>query len=264
MFEQVKEAFNRQSEIFDEYEKQNEILKRMRLIVRKHLLIHLRTGDRILELNSGTGLDAVFLAKNGFYVQAIDISEGMLSKLEAKVNSFHLQNKISHRLLSFTELDKLNIKPFDYIFSNFGGLNCVDDLSKVTKHFSALLKPKGKITLVIMPPISLWELLSSLKMNFRFAFRRFNRNGTFANVEGIKFKTYYHSLKKLKHTLGKNYKLIEVLGLSAISPPPYANKFSIDHPSMYNYLNFLEDILSRKFPFNRCADHYIATFQFIP
>ena len=38
----VKEAFTRQSEIFDDYEDKNEILKWMRSITRKHVLRHLK------------------------------------------------------------------------------------------------------------------------------------------------------------------------------------------------------------------------------
>ena len=264
MFEFVKEAFNRQSKIFDEYEKQNEILKRMREVVRGHLLRHLKKGEQILELNAGTGIDAVYLAEKGFNIHAIDISEGMMSKLESKVKSSALQHKITFELISFTELNNLKIKSFDYIFSNFGGLNCVKNLSEVTKHFNQILKQGGKITLVIMPPVCLWEIALALKGKYKSAFRRFNNNGTLANIEEIKFYTYYHSFKKLRQALGRNFKLIELQGLAAISPPPYAENFPKQHPLLYEILCRVENLLSHIFPFNRCADHYIATFEFIP
>lgn len=264
MFEPVEEAFDRQSEIFDEYEEHNVILKRMRCLVRQHLLRHLNSGDFILELNAGTGLDAVFLAQKEFCVHAIDLSEGMLKKLEAKINSYGLRDKISFELLSFTELDKLLKNNFDYIFSNFGGLNCVEDLTEVTKHLGKLLKPEGKLTFVIMPPVSFWEIAFVFKGKFKSAFRRLHKNGTMANIEGIKFSTYYHSLKKLKHTLGRNFKLVEVQGLASVSPPPYADNFPKRYPVLYKLLCFIDDRVSHIYPFNRCADHYIATFKFIP
>ncbi len=264
MLEEVKKAFNRQSEMFDLYEEQNEILKRMRTVVREHLLRHLKNDDRILELNAGTGIDAIYLAEKGFHVHTIDLSEGMLNKLEAKINSYGLKDKISFELLSFTELDKLLKNNFDYIFSNFGGLNCVEDLSEATKHFNKILKPEGRLTFVIMPPLSLWEIALALKGKFNPAFRRLHKNGTVANIEGIKFTTYYHSLQKLKHTLGRDFNLIEVQGLASISPPPYADKFPKHHPQLYKMLCGIDDGASHFFPFNRCADHYIATFKFTP
>ena len=264
MFEPVKEAFNCQSEFFDQYEEQNEILKRMRSVVRMHLLRHLNNGNRILELNAGTGLDAVFLAQKGFCVHAIDLSEGMLKKLETKINLYRLSEKLSFELLSFTELDKLREQTFNHIFSNFGGLNCAENLNEVTKHFNRILKPGGKITLVIMPPVSLWEIALVLKGKFKSAFRRLHKNGTMANIEGIKFKTYYYNLGKLKQALGHNFKLVEVQGLASISPPPYADKFPKHHPKLYKLFCRIDDSISHLYPFTRCADHYIATFKFTP
>jgi ubiquinone/menaquinone biosynthesis C-methylase UbiE len=262
MFESVKEAFNRQSEIFDEFEENNEILKRMRLIVREHLLRHLISGSCILELNAGTGIDAVFLAKNGFKVHAIDISEGMLSKLDMKISAIGLQDNVSSELLSFTELNKLPSKSFDYIFSNFGGLNCLDNLYKSTSHFSRILRPGGMLTLVIMPPVSPWEILLAFKGKFKLAFRRLHKYGTIANIEGIKFKTFYHSFRKLRHNLGGEFKLTELQGLASVSPPPSSDYFTKQHPELYKMLNRVDDAISHSFPFNRCADHYIASFEF--
>jgi len=264
MIDQVKEAFNKQSEVFDSYEEHSEILKRMRATIRSHLIRHLKTGSNILELNAGTGLDAVFLAEKGFYVHAIDISDGMLRKLDSKINSSNLRGQITYELLSYTELDKLKGKTFDYIFSNFGGLNCVKDLKEVTIHFKNLLKPDGMITLVIMPPVCPCELSLIFKGQFKQAFRRLHKNGTEANIEGIRFSTYYHSLGKLINALGKEYKLIEAKGIAIFSPPPYAEKFPNRHPLLYKNLNYIDDLISHTFPFNRWADHYIATFRFKP
>ena len=261
MFEPVKAAFNKQSDIFDKYEESNEVLKWMRTVIRQHLLRHLNPGSRILELNAGTGLDTVFLSKQGFNVHATDISDGMLSKLEIKVNKAGLNDKVSFEVLSFTELDQLKIKNSDYIFSNFGGLNCIEDLSMVTKHLKRVLNLGGKITFVIMPPVSPWEIMLAVKGKFKPAFRRLHKGGALANIEGIKFNTYYHSLRTLKHALGTEFKLIEIQGLASLSPPPYVKDFPLRHPVLYKILCRADEIFSHTFPFDRCADHYIATFE---
>ncbi len=261
MFEEVIEAFNRQAALFDEYEKHNEILKRMRSAVREHLLRHLEKSSNVLELNAGTGLDAVFLAVKGFKIHAVDISPGMLKKLEEKVKEKNLSELVTFEVLSFTELEKFQSKFFDYIFSNFGGLNCTKDLNHVISQFKNILKPGGKATLVIMPPFCPWELKLVFKGQFKPAFRRLHKNGVTANIEGIKFKTYYHSLSKLKKLLKKDFKLIEVQGLAALSPPPYAEKFPKLHPELFKILTGIDKIITCKFPFNRWADHYIVTFE---
>ncbi len=263
MFESVREAFDLQSELFDGYEEGNVILKSMRAAVREHMLRHLKDNSRVLELNAGTGSDAVFLAERGYCIHAVDISKGMLNKLEEKIDAKGLRDKISFEKLSFTELDRVKEKDFDFIFSNFGGLNCTDSLNEVTRHFKNILKPGGKTTLVVMPPVCPWEIILALKGRFRQAFRRLHAGGVIANIEGVEFKTYYHSLKKLKKALPPDFKLIEAQGLSSVTPPPYAVNFAEAHPHLFLLLERTDKLLSHVFPFNRWADHYIATFELI-
>lgn len=263
-FDSIEKAFSRQSEIFDEYEKGNEILKWMRSVTHRHVLRHLKKSDKILELNSGTGIDAVFLATIGFKIHCTDISEGMLNKLNKKITEFNLHDHITSQQLSFTELDKLYGDSYNYIFSNFGGLNCTENLKDVFIHFSKILKPGCKVTLVIIPPICPWELALILKGIFRTAFRRLHKNGITANVEGIKFTTYYHSVAKTVKALGPNFRIIEIQGLASVSPPPYMINFPKRFPRLYKTLTRMDEKLSHTFPFNRWADHFIITAEFIP
>ena len=263
MFDKVNEAFSRQSEIFDEYEKGNDILKWMRSIVRNHTLNYLRNGDEILELNAGTGLDALFFADKGFKIYCIDIAEGMIKKLAEKVSLNKLDNRINYGLLSFSQLNELKGNKFDYIFSNFGGLNCTDDLKKVFDQFEDLLNPAGRITLVIIPPVCPWEIALLFKGKFRTAFRRLHKNGIDANVEGIKFNTYYHSVRRAKKALGGKFRILEVKGLACVSPPPYMINIPKRYPRIYMILTIIDEKLSGIFPFNRWADHYIITAELI-
>ena len=80
----VGEAFSKQSHLFDAIEERNEILQWMRDQIHSHCLRYFKEGSRVLELNCGTGIDAVFFAENGMQVHATDIAEGMLNELEKK------------------------------------------------------------------------------------------------------------------------------------------------------------------------------------
>lgn len=264
MYDQVKKAFSKQSEIFDEYEEGNEILKWMRSVTRRHVQRYLKNGDSLLELNAGTGLDAVYFAKSGYKIHCTDISEGMLSQLSKKIQENNLSDLISFQNLSFDQLNKLNQKSFDYIFSNFGGLNCAKDLKDVFKYFPNLLNPGGKVTLVTMPVISPWEIILALKGNIKTAFRRFHKKGVEANVEGIKFRTYYFSVGKVIKALGKNFKILEIQGLGSVSPPPFMENFPRKLPGIYKSLTKLDEKFSQSFPFNRWADHFILTAEYRP
>ena len=263
-FDSVAEAFSLQSATFDSYEEENDILKWMRAVTRKHVMRHLKINDEILELNSGTGLDAVYFAEAGFKIFCTDIAEGMLNKLDEKVKQRQLQSLVTLKLLSFTELDQLEPLSFDYIFSNFGGLNCERDLKNVFRNFHKILKQGGKATLVIIPPVCPWEIALIFTGKFKTAFRRFSKNGVLANVEGVKFQTYYHSVSKTLKALGPEFKILELEGLASFSPPPYMINFPKRLPRLYRFLTGIDKKLSHHFPFNRWADHFILTVQYEP
>ena len=173
--EQLAEAaFTTQSAIFDQIYSGNTIVNYKRARVRSHVLQYLKPDSLILELNSGTGEDAVFFAQKGHRVHATDISKGMQQELKRKAEMNGMQNRISNELCSYTKLYQLQNKgPYDHIFSNFAGLNCTDELGKVLDSFNSLLKPGGTVTLVVLPKFCLWEFLLIFKGKFCTAFRRF-------------------------------------------------------------------------------------------
>lgn len=262
-FENVNEAFSKQALHYDSYEEDHEVLRWMREQVHQHTLAYLKPGDHILELNAGTGIDAVYFAELEYKIHATDVSEGMLEQLEKKITSLKLQDNITLQQISYTELDNIKNK-FDYIFSNFGGLNCIPNLSPVAKSIPKLLKPGGRATLVLMPPICLWELALVFRGHFRTAVRRLHRNGVLANVEGVHFTSYYFTPKQVLKTFGNNFKKIALQGLGSISPPPYMKNFPKRYPRVYKFLARIDSKLAHFPPFNRWADHFILTMKYVP
>lgn len=262
VFSEVNKAFSKQSVIYDSYDENNRILAWMRKQVRNAALSYLKKNDTILELNSGTGTDAVFFAKKGFKVLATDLSDGMIEKIELKVNHERLSGLIDVLQCSYTELDRIKNLKFDFIFSNFGGLNCVSDLNFVTKHFSSLLNNNGIVCLVIMPPVCPWEIIQLLRGKIKFALRRFTKSGLLANIEGVSFFTYYFSHKKIMRALGPNFKLLKLFSLGVFTPIPQMEKFQTKFPRLLRLLNSLDEMTAEHFPFNRIGDHIIIVAEF--
>jgi ubiquinone/menaquinone biosynthesis C-methylase UbiE len=258
----VSNAFSKQSEEFDAIDKDNPIIQRMRKQVHTHVLSLLNPGDRILELNAGTGIDAVFFAQQGFDVYATDNAEGMLSVLDRKVKELHLEHKIQLQKCSFNSLEEIQTGSFNHIFSNFGGLNCAENIEEVIHQFDRFLKPGGMVTLVIMPHMCPWEILLALKGNFKTAFRRLTKKGVPSHLEGIYFNTYYYSPKCLLKTFGKEeYSKVAIKGLGVLSPPPYLNKFPLNYPKLFKTLCKLEEKIDTLTPFNAWADHFIISMK---
>jgi ubiquinone/menaquinone biosynthesis C-methylase UbiE len=262
-FENTKEAFSLQSLFYDDYEAKNSTLKFMRNEVRKHVITFLRDGDKILELNAGTGMDAVFFAKNGFKVHATDISGGMISQLKYKVEKNALEERVTIQQCSYTELDKVTCGPFDYIFSNFGGLNCSPDLNQVTRFFPDLLNKNGRITLVLMPPVCPWEIALMFCGHFKTAVRRFKKGGITAHIEGKYFDTFYYTPGQVIKALGNRFKKLKLQGLASFTPPPYINNFPQRYSELYKKFIKFDKYFSNYFPFNCCADHFIITAEYI-
>jgi SAM-dependent methyltransferase len=258
--QEVNQAFSRQSEIFDRIDKENPILVWMRDRVRKHVLRYSKPGESLLELNAGTGLDAFYFSRLGFRVTATDNSDGMLAQMIFKNDQLPEGQRIVVKKLSYHDLDKLDSIKFDYIFSNFGGLNCTDRLVDIISRLPELLTQGGIATLVIMPRIAPWENLSILKGN-KNAFRRWKTGGTPANVEGVKFLTYYYSVADVKSMLKKNFEILSVESLGSAVPPPSMIDFPLKFPALFKFLAKTEEKLGRFWPMNRWCDHFIITFR---
>ncbi len=233
----------------------------MRKQIHAHCLKYFIAGNHILELNCGTGIDAVFFAGRGMKVHATDVAIGMLNELKTKVEKQNLQEKITIQQCSFTDLRFVEKKNFDHIFSDFGGLNCVKEIDQVIASFKPLLKPGGTVTLVIMPPVCPWEIFLALKGNFKTAFRRFKKNGAVSHLEGENFMSYYLSPNKIISCFGKEYEVVEQQGLGSFVPPPYLDSFPRKHPWLFNKLKQWDEKMCHTFPLNSWADHFILTMK---
>ena len=249
------------SKIYEEYEKVNSTIihKYMRKRVHSHLDKFLIKGDEIFEINSGSGIDAVYLAKQGYNVFATDISSGFEKYLSLKIEKENLKSYIEYKKLSFVELQTIDDRKFDYIFSNFGGLNCIDDLEKVFYDFSGLLKKDGRVTLVIMPKLCPWEWLWFFK-NKKRAFRRLSEKPILANIEGENVQTWYHSHSKVKSILKKKFDVLKIENIGFFAPIGSSEKFAKKHNVIFKILYFLDEKLQRIMP-KGIGDYYVITLR---
>jgi ubiquinone/menaquinone biosynthesis C-methylase UbiE len=256
-------AFSRQSVIFDERYSNNTIIQYKRKRVRDHVLQYLNPNSCILELNSGTGEDAIWFAGKGHTVHATDIAAGMQQQLKQKAAAKKLEEKITTELISFTDLNNLQQrKQYDYIFSNFAGLNCTGKLDAVLKSFDAVLKPGGMVTMVLLPKFCLWEFALLFKGRFKTALRRwFSSKGVKAHLEGEYFTCWYYNPHFIIKNLAPNFIVKKIEGLCTIVPPSYIENFAEKHPQVYSFLKSKEDRLKSKWPWKYIGDYYIISLK---
>ncbi len=256
-------AFGKQSAIFDQIYAEDPIIQYKRKRVRAHVMQYLAPNSTMLELNAGTGEDAIYFAEKGAKIHTTDLSQGMLTVLRNKVQARGLENSISSEQCSFTDLENLQIKqPFDYIFSNFAGLNCTNRLDLVLHSMHGLLNKNGIITLVILPKFCLWESSLCLKGKWKTAFRRLRgKSGARSHIEGTYFNCWYYNPSYVQKELGDQYELLNLEGLCTIVPPSYILGFTEKYPNLYRLLIKWEEKWRYIWPFRSIGDYYIISFR---
>jgi ubiquinone/menaquinone biosynthesis C-methylase UbiE len=258
----IAEAFSRTAEKYDSFAEDHPHLTRMRNKVYSHVMRYIPRGARILELNAGTGTDAVRLAQRGYFIHATDIAPGMLNRLRDKVNTLGLQDRVTMEETSFLSLENVQSAPFDAVFSDLGGLNCIPNLTPVIQQLPTILKASGTVTWVLMPHICLWEMAEVFRGNFSLAFRRFARGSVRANLEGLNFDVYYFSPQQVIGCFGDDFELLALEGLSVITPTAESKNFAKWHPRLYHALSWLDDKLSPHWPWYAWGDFYILTMRY--
>ena len=219
----------------------------------------------ILELNCGTGEDALFLANKGHRVTATDASDEMLNITNAKILENALEENVSTEKINMEELTEGTLdKKFDLIFSNFGGLNCVDEevLRKLSNALNLFLNTKGRLIFVLMPNFCLWESIYFLtKFELNKSFRRSRAGHTIAKVGGSDVKTYYHSPSDIKKNFSKNFMVRKIIPIGFFIPPSYLNDYFKKKQKTLNFLGGLESKSSNLSILSNAADHFLIDME---
>ncbi|MBL8090303.1 MAG: class I SAM-dependent methyltransferase [Anaerolineales bacterium] len=257
-FETVAEAYDRNADKYDEFIENNENLARMRKRVYDFVTARIPKNARILDLACGTGTDAVWFAQHGYSVYGVDISGEMLARAEKKAKELNLEDRLTFEQMSYTDLKNKAIEPFDLTFSNFGGLNCVSDISLVAENVRPLLKPNARVIWAIMPPFCLWETAMLLRGKFKLATRRFSGKST-VRKEGLEYPVYYYTASQVANAWGKEFQMESVEALSVITPPATSKDFSVNYPRIYSVLQNLDDALATRWPLKHWGDFTILS-----
>jgi len=240
----------------------SEIGKAQRNLVLQYLSKNILQKEKlnILELNCGTGEDAMYFSKKGHRILATDISKVMLQTAKIKCQNTNIRF-VQQNINTIT--DKTFTEQFDLIFSNFGGLNCLSkpQLDRFTKISTSLLTSSGKMVLVIMPKQCLWErIYFLLKGKNKKAFRRNTNKPVLANVEGVQIPTWYYNPKDIVTLAKDNYKILAIKPIGMSIPPSYLESFFTNKKGVLKLLIRFEGLFSFRF-WARYADHYLIALQ---
>jgi len=225
-------------------------------------LRYIPKGSSILELNAGTGVDAVFLAEQGYKVYATDISEKMISVLMSNAKAQMSNGLIKAEVSSFGEITQINENDFDAVVSNFGGLNCINDFSKLSGDLAAKLKPNGLFIAVVMNRICPWEIFYYIvTLKFGEAFRRFRKTGIMADLNGEKVQTYYFTPGEFTAAFSRNFTKVKLFSLALNTPPPYLLGIYNRLKPLVKLWMKLDEIFMGIPILNQMGDHFIIVMK---
>jgi SAM-dependent methyltransferase len=245
-------AFNAIAPVFDARFGEWQSVAAQRRAVRRTLLESFPTGSTLLELGGGTGQDAAWLAARGFRICLTDAAPAMVERAHAKLSALgsRAETVPAENLEVFAARHRTEGGlPFDGAFSNFAGLNCVEDLEPVARGLARLVRPGGAAVLVLFGTCCPGEILvESLRCHPRQALRRFKTSAAPARLGGEHFTVTYHRASAIARAMRPWFELTQKLGIGVFVPPSAAEPWISRHPALLKVLE----------TFDRPASRYLA------
>ena len=230
----------------------------MRQAVWRRCNVRFPAGSRVLEMNCGTGEDAVHLGKRGVRVFATDAAASMVDAASRKIAHEGVADLVQVAQLAWEDLDLLEEVTFDGALSNFGGLNCVAHIESIKYPLAKRLRPGAVALLCVMGPLTPWEWIWFLLRNEPGkAFRRLKRGGT--TWSGLCIR--YPSIRAIRRAFSPEFRAVRVSAIGAVLPPPYLEDWAARHPAMLRTLNRWERRVETVPPLPWLADHYLLELE---
>ena len=258
----VASAFDCLAEEYDSIFTFSTIGKLQRQVVWDRLLAVFPAGGHILELNCGTGIDALFMMNAGMNVTACDASPRMIEVARQRTAKVNTQAKGEFISLSTEDLHALpGAALFDGLLSNFAGLNCVSDLKSFASQAARRVKPGAPLLLCFLTRFCLWEsVYYLLRGDPQKALRRCSGISS-ALIGDFSFPVYYRTLSELRQIFSPEFRLITIEGVGIAVPPSYLEPWIAARPSLLRKLSAIDDIV-RAWPGLRVVgDHMLVHLE---
>ncbi|MGA2984360.1 MAG: methyltransferase domain-containing protein [Terriglobia bacterium] len=223
-----------------------------------------RPGQRILDINCGTGVDARHLCSRGIRVVACDASPEMISVARRRLDTSTFQARVDLRILAIEQIGELESEGLhDGVLSNFAGLNCVADLPCVAHDLARLVRPGGRAILCLFGRICLWEMLwYTLQGKFKKAFRRLRGGGVLADIaSGHTVLVRYPSVATLRRDFAAHFRLVSWKGTGIAVPPSYLEPWAQRFARLFRLAARIDPFLGRCPGIRALADHVVVVLE---
>lgn len=257
---EVSEEFNVQS---NRYFNQGLAGRHQRALVHHYLSQQNIVNTNVLEMGCGMGEDFDFFVSKHCRVEASDLSRKMVHLCRDKIKSEEIPG-IKVNVAGFHQLHLLYPNSeFDLAFSNFAGINQIDqvELSLLSKRLSLLLKEKGTLILVVKGKFALLEsFFYFLRGQWRKAFQRQrNRNLSIRVTQADPI--WFYTPRELKRLFALDFTVKKVQGIGLFIPPVVMN-VGYEKRKIFSKIALKLDQIICRFSWSAyLSDHYLIHLE---
>lgn len=207
--------------------------------------------SRVIDIGCGTGEDALWLASQGYAVDAFDASLAMIEVAREKAARF--RSTASFERASIQSLPERG-QTYDVLVSNFGALNCVA-LAEWCSVVPRLLKPSGRAFITLMGGKPLPE-------GWRRGFASAKRGARASvSIGGTPVSVEYPSVSEVKEALLGKATIERVEALGCLVPGPGYSGFARRHPILVEMLAMGEAMVRTAPFFRHRGDHTLIELK---
>jgi SAM-dependent methyltransferase len=166
----------------------------------------------------------------------------MIALAERRAKLIKGSGMIDFRALATENIEVLEKEgSFDGAFSNFSGLNCVEDLPTVAEKLARLLRPGARLVLCMIGRFVPWEIAWYMAHgNPRRAFLRFKKVTVGRIGEAAVVSVRYPSVRKLADIFVPGFRLTKMQGIGITLPPSYLEHWAQKFPLVLKRLASLD------------------------
>lgn len=259
----TSDVFDQVAESYDEVFTRSVIGRAQRGAVWSVLAETFGSGDRVLELNCGTGEDAFFLGRRGLSIEACDASPAMIRAARARFASEGLGLSVAFHTCRTEDIENLHHAPqsFDGVLSNFSGLNCVDDLASVAKTLARIAKRGSRLVFCLSSRVCIWEILwFSSHLKFHKALRRISGRAI-ARIGSKELLVRYPTIDQIRRAFAPWFQLNLIRAIGLCVPPSYLEFWAANHQRTIARFAAADNVLASVPILRSLGDHVLLRLE---
>ena len=261
--DETRKAFDSVAADYHRSNVENLVLRGMRQRTIAAVLRHTPRPAHLLDLGCGPGTDAESLAALGYTITAVDASPRMVDEARRRVHEAGFADRVAVHHLRLDALDALPPASADAAYSNFGPLNCVEDLDASAEAIGRRLRAGGILVASVIGRVCPWEIaLYAARGDLSRLRVRFSRGFVPVPLNGHLVRTRYYTPRTFEGPFTRaGFSRVSLRALGLFAPPPYLLAFAKRHPSLVHALERADDAAGG-WPLLRSAgDHFLIVLR---